>query len=373
MTGQIAFFIQAADGAGNVALALDHGNPFVGFASSSATPPSATTDPATNITPTSATLNGTVNANGSTTTVQFQLTKTSGDYNNSTLVPQTPLSVIGTSDTAVSATASGLTPNTTYYYRVVASNAFGITYGAERSFRTAAQALDFNIYTLGNLTLNSGSVHGRVAAGGNATLSSITIGSGLSGTSDLSYDGGAVLNGNVVYSGTATLNVSIPNGTARQVANPLSSSTDAWAKSIADTWKDLAASKVKPVGTTLTLKGTDTKRNVFVVSGSALAQVKTLNISAPAGSVVIINVDGKQDSFAASNTSLSETDAQHVVFNFYQAETLNINSGAVPGTIWAPYTAVTITGGSVDGTVLAQSLLASSGTFNGMPFLGPLP
>ncbi len=102
MTGQIAFFIQAADGAGNVALALDHGNPFVGFASSSATPPSATTNPATNVASTSATLNGTVNANGSTTSVQFQLTKTSGDYSNPTIVAATPGSVSGTSDTAVS-------------------------------------------------------------------------------------------------------------------------------------------------------------------------------------------------------------------------------------------------------------------------------
>ena len=105
VTGNIAFFIQAADRAGNVALALDHGNPFVAFASGGAVPPSAITNPATNVTATSATLNGTVNANGSPTSVQFQLTTTSGNYSNPTVVAATPASVSGTSDTAVSGTA----------------------------------------------------------------------------------------------------------------------------------------------------------------------------------------------------------------------------------------------------------------------------
>ena len=153
--------------------------------------------------------------------------------------------MIGTSDTAVSATASGLTPNTTYYYRVVATNAAGTTYGLEQSFRTAAQVLDFTIYTLGDLTLNSGSVQGRVAAGGNATLSSISIGNGLSGISDvlivggdLNYSGGSVKNGNVVYGGTAIALPSIPNGTARQEANPLSASTEAWVKGVSTAWTD---------------------------------------------------------------------------------------------------------------------------------------
>ena len=147
--------------------------------------------------------------------------------------------MIGTTDTPVSVTVGDLTPNTTYYYRVVATNAAGTTYGVERSFSTAAQVTDYDIYTLGDLTLRSGSVKGRVAAGGNASLSSMSIGNGLSGTSDvlivggnLNANGGSVLNGNVVYGGTATL-PSIPHGTARQVTDPLAAAaTEAWVRSV---------------------------------------------------------------------------------------------------------------------------------------------
>jgi len=80
--------------------------------------------------------------------------------------------------------------------------------------------IEFNIYTLSDLMLDSGLVQGRMAVGGNATLGSISIGGGLSeirdvliAAADLSCASGAVLNGNVAYGVTATLsNLSIPNG-----------------------------------------------------------------------------------------------------------------------------------------------------------------
>jgi len=268
---------------------------------------------------------------------------------------------------------------------VVATNVAGTTYGLERSFRTAAQALDFTIYTLGDLTLNSGSVQGRVAAGGNATLSSISIGNGLSGISDVlivggdvNYSGGSVKNGNVVYGGTAIALPSIPNGTARQEDNPLSSSTEAWVKDVSTAWKNLPPNgTAKLVGTTLTLRGSNPGKNVFTVSGADLAKAKTLQITidAPPGSapIVIINISGT-DTLAASIT-LSGADADHVVYNFYEAEAtkLTVSSNGVPGTIWAPFANVTISGGPINGAVLAQSLQATSISFNGPSFVGPLP
>jgi Putative Ig domain len=101
------------------------------------TPPTVSAAAATNVSSTSATLNGTVNANGSSTTVSFEWgTATGGPYPNSS--PAQPSTVNGSTDTAVSLGIAGLTPETTYFYRVVATNGGGTTSSAERSFTTKA-------------------------------------------------------------------------------------------------------------------------------------------------------------------------------------------------------------------------------------------
>jgi phosphodiesterase/alkaline phosphatase D-like protein len=97
------------------------------------TPPTAATNAATGIGSTSATLNGTVNANNSSTTVTFQY-GTSTNYDRS--VAATPGTVTGSSNTSVNAAVSLLTPNMTYHFRVVAVNAGGTTYGADMTFTT---------------------------------------------------------------------------------------------------------------------------------------------------------------------------------------------------------------------------------------------
>lgn len=88
------------------------------------------------------TLNGTVNANGLLTTVWFEYGETSGSY-GSTTATQT---VSGTSDTAISNEIE--VSNTydcniqTYYYRLVAQNNAGISYGNENSFSSCYMYLD---------------------------------------------------------------------------------------------------------------------------------------------------------------------------------------------------------------------------------------
>ncbi len=94
--------------------------------------PTATTDPATDVNGNSATLNATVNPSGSETTVYFEW-GTDTTYGNST----TPQSIgSGIDDVSVSADITGLSPNTTYHYRVVATNAAGTVYGDDVSLTT---------------------------------------------------------------------------------------------------------------------------------------------------------------------------------------------------------------------------------------------
>src|ERR1043166_2188800 len=93
--------------------------------------PAVTTSPATNVASLSATLNGSVNPRGATTTVNFQygLTTSYG----STTATQTKT---GKTLQAGRATTSGLIPNTTYHFRIVAHNNGGTSFGADRTFTT---------------------------------------------------------------------------------------------------------------------------------------------------------------------------------------------------------------------------------------------
>jgi hypothetical protein len=94
-------------------------------------PPVVTTNPATNVTSSSATLNGTVNPNGLVTSVYFQ-------YGTTTNYGSTTASVSYTGNTthSVSANISDLTASTTYHFRIVATNSAGTRYGRDRAFTT---------------------------------------------------------------------------------------------------------------------------------------------------------------------------------------------------------------------------------------------
>ena len=99
-------------------------------------PPEVTTGAATNVTTTSATLNGTVNAKGLSTTAWFEYGTVKILYSS---VSSTQ-SVAGSKDTSVQISISGLSSDTTYYYRRVAENSVGTTYGSEYSFKTPASS-----------------------------------------------------------------------------------------------------------------------------------------------------------------------------------------------------------------------------------------
>jgi hypothetical protein len=96
-------------------------------------PPVALTGAATAITETTAELNGTVDPNGSATEYFFEY-GTSAAYGLTT--PPTAAGD-GADPVAVKAAIAGLTRNTTYHYRLVATNAAGISRGADRMLRTA--------------------------------------------------------------------------------------------------------------------------------------------------------------------------------------------------------------------------------------------
>ena len=93
--------------------------------------PVATTNAASSIASNSATLNGTVDPNGCSTTVRFGYGRTTS-Y-GSTTANQTKT---GNTTQNVAANISGLTAGTTYHFRTVATNSAGTRVGSDRTFTT---------------------------------------------------------------------------------------------------------------------------------------------------------------------------------------------------------------------------------------------
>jgi hypothetical protein len=104
----------------------------VGVASA-ASSPAVSTGKASSVKEESAVLNGTINPNGSKTTYFFQWGLTT-NYNG-TGGPHSAGK--GTKPVAAHETATNLIPGTVYHYRLVATNGFGTSDGADRTFKTA--------------------------------------------------------------------------------------------------------------------------------------------------------------------------------------------------------------------------------------------
>src|SRR5262249_6183477 len=111
---------------------------------------------ASSVTQTSATLNASVNPNGGEVSECKLEYGTTTSYGSS--APCTPAPGSGGSPVAVSASVSLLSPNTTYHFRVSATNAGGTSVGSDRTLKTSR---------------NPPAVETKAASGGTHTLATL--------------------------------------------------------------------------------------------------------------------------------------------------------------------------------------------------------
>lgn len=199
--------------------------------------PTAVTNAATAILSTGATLNGTVNASNSSTTVTFEygLTVAYGSTINAT-----PNIVTGTTDTPVSANVTGLVIGNTYHFRVKAVNDGGTADGNDMTFLTGCTIPPAPGTITGNASVcqgTSGVIYSVGAIFGADTYiwtvpsgATITAGAGTNSIT-VSYSPTAV-SGNITVKGSndcgagaiSTLAVTVnPLPTPTLAAGPLSS------------------------------------------------------------------------------------------------------------------------------------------------------
>ena len=169
-------------------------------------PPTVITKAASAIAQTTATLNATVNPNGS------NVSKCEFEYGTSIIYDKTApcasLPGSGTSAVAVSAAISGLSANTTYHFRIVATNGGGTREGSDETTKTLAAGRIEPTTTSTSLS------------GGGQSGSTITVpeGAAVTDKAKLSGENAALATGEVsykVYSDSACTKLVVNAGTVR--------------------------------------------------------------------------------------------------------------------------------------------------------------
>jgi choice-of-anchor A domain-containing protein len=243
---------------------------------------------------------------------------------------------------------------------------------------------DFNVFVFDRITQTHSDTQGRVAAGGDASFLHYGLGSGLANSAGerddlvvgghLTFHHGQVHHGNVVHGGTGVLaNFGLPNGTARQGRPVNFDAARTELSGLSAAWGALA-----PNGTTadhwgtLNLTGHDASLNVFTIPAEQLGRAVGFNVSAPAGSTVLVNVSGTAGRMQNFGMNVLGTDRQHVLFNFTAATTLTLGAISVQGSVLAPFADVSFDNGNLEGTLIARSM-TGTGEFHHFPPQVELP
>ncbi|MCX6133202.1 MAG: YCF48-related protein [Ignavibacteriales bacterium] len=153
-------------------------------------PPTATTGSASSLTTTDAQLSGTVNPNGANTTYYFEYGTTT-NYGSQT---SNANAGTGTATSNVTATLTGLSSNTLYHYRLVATNTSGTSRGGDMFFTTAQVVLAPTVTTgpATNVTVSGAQLTGSVNPNGVSTTYYFEYGATTSyGSQATTTDGGS--------------------------------------------------------------------------------------------------------------------------------------------------------------------------------------
>lgn len=120
-----------------------------------------------------------------------------------------------------------------------------------------------------------------------------------------------------------------------------------------------------------TNSNSDPKLAVFTISANLLNGSSYFQFQ-KALDTVVINVTGKNVNMNNAGWNYAGTDSTKVILNFVDADKVTIRS-MVTGTILAPNAAVSISNGTIEGSVIADSLTLKSVGMNTKSFAGKVP
>ncbi len=241
---------------------------------------------------------------------------------------------------------------------------------ADTTYINFGELSDYNLFAIGNVNVSGSDIQGKVAVGGNAHFTNYSVGDQIpnSGGSEnilivgdsLWYDGGRVYSGNVVYGEYADVSENlIADGEGEVIqGNPLLfSALGLLSADMSLQWSGLQANgSVSTENGALILTGSNPSLNIFAVTADEINAANGVQINAPEGSTVLVNIGGDIIEWSGDN-DLFNVNQTHVVYNFYEADTLTLTGIAVKGSILAPFAFVNFVSGQLNGNLIVHGLV----------------
>jgi choice-of-anchor A domain-containing protein len=206
----------------------------------------------------------------------------------------------------------------------------------------------------GNLSLAGGQLDngnaGNAYVGGNVSSSSY-----FNFQKNLSYVG-TLYPSNIVEGSKSQINSS---------AMPIDFGTAATSlQALSNTLANMAGTGTMTMsGPNVTLTATNCTLCVFDIAGGSFSG-GALNISAPTGATVVINVSGPSDTMSSASINYTGgATANDTLFNFNTATSFSISGMTLYGSVLAPMATFTGTNGSVDGELVAAAVTGETAEF----------
>jgi len=255
----------------------------------------------------------------------------------------------------------------------------------------------YSLYVMNNMTSGPGVFDGTVAAGGNATLNNdliwklgVTSLTTLVVGGDLTVDQGDAV-GRTVVGGTTSISGGWRATTLAPPGTPLPIDFAAEDARFAALSALIASEPVTPSASSvlvplvygippeshllLQLTATAGGINVFDIDAATLASISGVKVNAPSGATVLVNVNDTSPSLSGVPfITAGGISDENVLYNFYNATTLQLSAVEFHGAILAPDADFEGMQGYVGGDVVVKSYTtpASSIEIGYSPFLGDL-
>ena len=261
--------------------------------------------------------------------------------------------------------------------------------GAGNTLPGAAANYNVFIPAAGSFIAANAQMTGSLAVGGSANLGNYAVASDVEGQPEAAADpanivvGGGLTaaNGNVgegqgtiYFEGAAPELDSFTAGTVAPSTAVDFNAAQTQYKTAATTLGNLTANgQTQMSNGGINFIGTSTTLNVFSVPGSSVGNANTINIQAPAGSAVVINVTGGTATFQNGAVQENGVTAANVLWNFPTASAITLTGSMDPmGTILAPSAGVIGGYGVMTGQLIAAEFFGNT-SFTNEQFACTLP
>jgi len=264
---------------------------------------------------------------------------------------------------------------------------------------------DYNAYSLSTFNGCNSDVEGRVAAFGDVTLQSYSVGLKLADSAlyslvsagNVQWTDGSCLHGGVVGATVALSGVDIAIAGNTYTAECCSQddcsacssgatstvpfdfvSNNVYLKQLSALWSSLPANGVAS-GHIFSLSFTciDGPYSLNVFSDFSLTNVNSISFFCDATQTIIVNYPSDVAALGNIGFHLGSADQSKIIHHFTGAA-LTVSGVGLPGTLFAPNTAVSLNGGVTYGSLIAGSFgdnltTCNGGQINYVPFTGCAP